>query len=224
MLESDQFPNAGTSLVLVHRVITRALHIAADSARQYSKENLPDQATWNGYVDFVRCLLIFLESHHTLEDELVFPIFKGTFPDAPYDEFNQQHERIARLLKDARNSLAGLERNPSDSRLFEQMRHLLLHIDSQWHPHIAQEELYFNPEAIAQLFSIQERIETARSFAAYAQQKNQPDYLMIPFTIYNLELADRKVLLAGMPDVVVQQLLPVVWKGKWEHMQPFLLN
>jgi hypothetical protein len=41
--------------------------------------------------------------------------------------------------------------------------------------------------------------------------------------LYNLPVEDRKVFSQGIPAEVLQNLVPVVWKEKWESMTPFLL-
>ncbi len=51
-----------------------------------------------------------------------------------------------------------------------------------------------------------------------------PDYLVVPFLLYNLSPEDRATMSAEMPPVVTQQLVPVVWKEKWQPMSPFLLG
>ena len=224
MSETDQIPNVGVTLITVHKIITRALHVSADSARGLGKYNQPERSIYKGFVDYTYCTLIFLDGHHLLEDELVFPYFRPRIRDAPYVELISQHQKIAQLITDARSTLAEIEPNVADLKLLERLRHLLLHIDALWHPHIAQEELHLNPETIARVLTPEERIDTARHFGEYAQQKNQPDFLLVPFTLFNLEISEREKMMAGFPPVITQQLLPVVWKGKWEHMQPYLLN
>ena len=44
------------------------------------------------------------------------------------------------------------------------------------------------------------------------------------FLLYNLPAPERKVFSAGMPDELLQTLVPVVWKEQWQAMAPFLLD
>lgn len=46
---------------------------------------------------------------------------------------------------------------------------------------------------------------------------------MVPFLLYNLPPEKRAAFAQMLPPVVTQQLVPVVWKEKWEPMKPFLL-
>jgi hypothetical protein len=51
-----------------------------------------------------------------------------------------------------------------------------------------------------------------------------PDYLVVPFVLYNLSPEQRAILAAEMPPIVTQQLVPIAWKAQWEPMSPFLLE
>jgi hypothetical protein len=58
----------------------------------------------------------------------------------------------------------------------------------------------------------------------HAQQHTVPDYLIVPFLLYNLP-PDKRTFFAGeMPPVVTEQLVPVAWKDKWAPMKPFLVT
>jgi hypothetical protein len=45
-----------------------------------------------------------------------------------------------------------------------------------------------------------------------------------PFLLYNLPTEERAIIAQAMPPIVTRQLVPVVWKEKWEPMSPFLLG
>jgi hypothetical protein len=47
---------------------------------------------------------------------------------------------------------------------------------------------------------------------------------VVPFLLYNLPPEERAIFSQGMPPVVTQELVPVVWKEKWSPMKPFLLD
>ena len=56
---------------------------------------------------------------------------------------------------------------------------------------------------------------------------NQPactSYLTLPFILYNLPVQQKSAMAEGMPAEVVEQLVPIVWREKWEPMKPFLLE
>ncbi len=51
-----------------------------------------------------------------------------------------------------------------------------------------------------------------------------PEYLVIPFVLYNLTGQDRTMIEQVMPPLVTQQLVPGAWKEKWAPMKPFLFD
>jgi hypothetical protein len=58
----------------------------------------------------------------------------------------------------------------------------------------------------------------------HSQEYSKPDFLVIPFLLYNLPLEDRIIFSQGMPPILTEQMVPVVWKDKWAPMKPFLLQ
>ena len=93
-----------------------------------------------------------------------------------------------------------------------------------WHPHIRKEEGHLSPEKADELLNVEEQIELGKKFAQHTQQHAGPDYLVVPFLLYNLPGEERAIFSQGMPPIVTQQLVPVVWKEQWEPMLPFLLD
>jgi hypothetical protein len=57
----------------------------------------------------------------------------------------------------------------------------------------------------------------------HSQKHSGPDYHVVPFLLFNLTPEERVTFEAEMPRIVMEQLLPVVWKEKWAPMMPFLL-
>ena len=74
------------------------------------------------------------------------------------------------------------------------------------------------------LLEIEEHIRLGKMFAEHNQEHSGPDYLVVPFLLYNLSAEDRAIMSQEMPPVVTQQLVPVAWKEKWAPMSPFLLS
>ena len=74
------------------------------------------------------------------------------------------------------------------------------------------------------MISVDEHIRLAQLFAKLSQEHAQPDYLVVPFILYNLAPEDRAIMAGSMPPVVTQELVPKAWKEKWAPMQPFLLE
>ena len=92
------------------------------------------------------------------------------------------------------------------------------------HPHIADEESVFSSERLGAVAALDEQLTVARLAAEHGMKHSGPDYLAVPFVLYNLSPEDRATMAEGMPPIVVQQLVPVAWKEKWEPMSPFLLG
>ena len=94
-----------------------------------------------------------------------------------------------------------------------------------WHPHIQTEEGHFGVEVGAELFSIEEHIEMGQAFAKHSQEHaTAPDYLMVPFMLFNLSAEERAIMAQAFPPIITQELVPVAWKEKWAPMAPFLLD
>lgn len=216
-------PDIGRSLVLVHQVITRGLQVSIENCATFASQSFPDSQTRQGFLDYVSSLLTFLEGHHLLEDELAFPAMRPRLPEAPYDLLMEQHQQIESLLELARQSLAQIAAE-ADGEDFEALAKHLTQIQSLWPRHIQMEEMHLNSQALLENFSPVELIEMAGKIGAFNQQHSQPPELVIPFTLYNLTPAERAHLAAGMPPVIIQELVPLVWKERWAPMQPFLFS
>ena len=90
--------------------------------------------------------------------------------------------------------------------------------------HIAIEEEHFTIARFASLMPPEEHSRLLGLFMQHMQQNTGPDYLIVPFLLYNSAPDNRAFFAGGMPPIVTQQLVPVVWKEKWAPMQPFLLT
>lgn len=93
-----------------------------------------------------------------------------------------------------------------------------------WHPHTKTEESYFSPVRVNALVGMEEQMRLNQLVAEHSQKHSGPDYLVAPFTLYNLSPHDRAIMSQGMPPIVTQQLVSIDWKEKWEPMLPFLLD
>jgi len=51
-----------------------------------------------------------------------------------------------------------------------------------------------------------------------------PDYLVMPFILYNLPKQDREALAGMLPPIITQKLVATDWKPKWESMKRYLLK
>lgn len=209
-------PNIGQDLKRIHRAVTRGLTVALENCRAFADRGFPDDTTREGFWKYCQGLEANAHGHHVTEDDLFFPYLRERLPDTDFDELMAEHGTMQGLLDEMRaareaGSLADLQ--PSLSKMAD-----------LWHPHIKKEETEFSPEIAAELMTVPEHIDLAQKAAAHSQQHAQPAPLAVPFLLYNLEGEDRAHFMAVMPPEVTQQLVPIVWKGEWAPMKPFLLD
>lgn len=67
-------------------------------------------------------------------------------------------------------------------------------------------------------------IRLQKELIEFFQEHTGPEYLVVPFVLYNLTTEDRAITAQGLPAIVTEQLVPIEWKDKWAPMQPFLLE
>jgi len=58
----------------------------------------------------------------------------------------------------------------------------------------------------------------------FSMKHMAPDYLVMPFILYNLSKQDREALAGMLPPIITQKLVPIDWKPKWESMKRYLLG
>lgn len=211
--------NIGTSLICIHRVITRGLSVSIENSQSFAQTGFPDPLTLSGFSDYVKAWLSVISAHHLVEDELAFPYFRDMIPDAPYDLISAEHQTMASILLEAKVAV-GTQPNIA----LKELEDAATRINKIWHPHIQREEHYFSVARLAELIEPEEHVRLNRLFMEFDQQHSGPDYLVVPFMLYNLSEEDRKVLADAMPPVLTQELVPIVWKDKWSQMKPFLLT
>jgi hemerythrin-like domain-containing protein len=217
-----QAPNIGSNLVRVHRAVTRAFDVAIDSGQQLAAQGWPDEGTREGYTNYVCSLISFLRGHHLGEDELIFPYFRDKLPDLPYDQLGREHHALEAILVRLEGILDAGAAGGASLALAELVGDLQAG-RGLWHPHIRVEEEHLAPEVLGRLLPVEEHVRLGRASAEHSQAHAGPDYLVVPFFLYNLGEEDRAALMRVMPPIVTEQLVPHVWKEKWASMKPFLL-
>jgi len=215
-------PNIAEDLRRIHMIITRALDVSVLNGARFLQEGFPRGPLGAGYRDYVTALLSFLSAHHLAEDEIAFPYFEERLPEAPFRRLEVEHQRIEELVGQAREELQGLEEKPE--RALVDLEAVLGHIRELWRPHIALEEEHFAVERLAEMLPAEEHARLAGVMAGHSMEHAGPDYLVLPFVLYNLPPEERAILSRAMPPMVTQQLVPVAWKEQWAPMQPFLLE
>jgi hemerythrin-like domain-containing protein len=222
-MSESKTPNIAQDLRLIHAVVTRSLQVAVDSSRSFVQKGYPDTSTREGFIAYVRSFVSVLHAHHQTEEEVAFPYFRDSFPDAPYDLLLVQHRFIASALDDVRGALEKAAAETQAGEPVNGLNQTLSRISGLWHPHIAIEEDHFTVEKAGALIGVEEHVKLGRMFMEHSQQHSGPDYLVVPFLLHNLPPGERAIFAASMPPVVTQELVPVLWKEKWAPMMPFLL-
>lgn len=215
-------PNVAQDLRRIHMIITRGLDVSIENAGRLAAEGASDQTLGEGYRDYVTALLSFLHAHHLAEDDIAFPYFRERLPEAPFDRLEEEHTHIEGLLNQAKEALEGLAAEPEQAlprleAVMGQMREL-------WQPHITLEEAHFEVQNLARMLPPEEHGRLAGMMARHSMEHSGPDYLVVPFALYNLPPDQRAIMARAMPPVVVQELVPVAWRERWAPMEPFLLE
>lgn len=215
-MEGDRQIRVGDARLLIHQSISRGLHMSGLYGRIFMESGLPGEKIGRGFVDYVRSLASVLHAHHLAEDELEFPLFRDLLPEAPYSQLAEEHRRIKPIVDEIRLKIEG---TPS----LERIDTLLTRMAGIWGSHIVIEEAYFSPEKIDAVMSADEQLRLLAQIGEANQEHSGPDYLVIPFTLFNLPQKDRASMSGLMPPAVTRHLIPVAWKEKWQPMSPFLL-
>ena len=217
-------PNVASDLLRIHSIITRGLNVVTEKSQQFAQAGFPDPSTREGFLCYARSFVSVLHAHHLTEEELVFPDMQKRLPDAPYDLLRTQHREITSALDEIRTTIEEVAADPSAAPPLTKLNQALKRMADLWHPHIAIEQDHFSVEKVAALIGPEEHIRLGRQFAEHGQKHAGPDYLVVPFLLYNLPPEERAMFAKSMPPIVTQHLVPVVWKEQWAPMLPFLLS
>lgn len=217
-------PNLGAELTRIHTVVTRSLDVAIDRCQVFAGLGWPDADAPEGLLNYVRCLESFLGAHHTAEDEVLFPNLGTRLPEAPFARLKAEHLQVEELLAYVGPAVDTVEAAVvwSDEAL-RSLAALLERLRELWRPHIQVEEAHFGAEVLGPLLPPEEHARLARLASEHSQKNSGPDYLVLPFLLYNLAPEERAFVERVMPPVVTQELVPVTWADRWASMKPFLL-
>jgi hemerythrin-like domain-containing protein len=213
----------GMSLITIHEAISRSLEVVKTSSPSLALNGGPDPATKVGFIKYVRTLVSVLNAHHMTEDDVAFPYFRDRIPGAPFDALSAQHQEIVPLMYEMQVAIDDLERGAPAAEALRRLDAAIARLVVIWYPHIGVEEHFFDPEVLTTKVSPEEDQIITRLATEHSQKNSGPDYLVVPFILYNLAGKRRNDLAAQFPPVVTQQLLPGPWKGEWAAMAPFLL-
>jgi len=221
-MSNQQESNIAISFYNIHNIITRGLRVSLESVQGVLQRGFQGEEGREGFFNFIRALTSVMNAHHLTEDEIVFPYFRDKLPEAPFDSLTYYHHVMVLILDEinlAVNKCSNKDQLETELRNIEND---LARLNEDWPFHIQPETDEFINKADA-LVPVEEQLRLVRLFAEHDLKNAIPLYLTIPFMLYNLPQEDRKVFSQGMPAEVIQNLVPVVWKEKWESMKPFLL-
>ena len=212
---TDMNPLVG-GLLNIHKIISRGLIVSIRKCDEYlGKQGIPPEEAV-GFSIYVTTLKWVTHSHHLSEDEIAFPYFKE-YLEAPYDRLRDDHNTMASILEELDQSLLEI---PSSG--VWKLREVLGEFEKSWAPHIRIEEENFTAERLGKVVGLKEQINLAKKFARHGSKNSGPGPHALPFMIYNLEGKDRESFIKPLPWIVKKVLVPIIWKGQWKPMSPFL--
>ncbi len=215
--------NLARDLLIIHRIATRAIQVGLDHSLRFVASGFPDDSTREGFFNFIRSLSIMLHSHHTGEDDITFPELRVRIPTAPVDTLCAEHQQMQTVLEQINHQLDRAAGGQSDQESLSSISAQMEQLREIWARHIPVEEEVLTVKRIREVFKEYEEVDMQRKLSEHGIKTSQPDYLLLPFMLYNLSPEDRMTWSRMLPPVVTQELVPVVWKDKWISMQPFLL-
>jgi hemerythrin-like domain-containing protein len=215
--------NIGTSLLAFHTCITRSIDVVAERSQSFAERGFSDAAIRAGFVDYVQSFASLTIAHHITEDDVAFPYFREKMPDAPFDALSVQHMEMHLLLEQIAAVAAELASGAPAQEPLARLARTAASLGRLWDPHRRTEESYLTPERCGAMIDPEENARVGAMFAEHTMKGASPDYLVVPFMIYNMAPPSRELVTREMPPVLVRELVPLVWKDKWAPMAPFLL-
>ncbi len=222
-MSASNTANIGKDMRRIHYVITRGLTVATEHSQSPAASGLADAALRGGFVSYVQTLVAVTTGHHLLEDELAFPSFRDGFPEAPYEMLQADHQQMVIHLDAIKAAIQKVADAGQTDESLSALNDSLKSLADIWLPHIRVEEEHFSIERAETRLSPEENAQLSRTFGEHSQKHIQPDYLVVPFLLYNVTPDEREGYVRAMPPVVTEQLVPFAWKEKWAPMLPFLL-
>jgi hemerythrin-like domain-containing protein len=204
-------------LLMIHKIISRGLSTSIRKCDEYpGQQSIPPHEV-AGFSMYVATLKWVTHAHHLGEEEIAFPYFKD-YIEAPYNSLKDDHYAIARVLDTLDQCLLEIS-----SGKVGRLREVLGEFEKLWVPHIRIEEDYFTAEKLQLVVGMKDQINLTEKFASHGSKNSGPGALALPFMFYNLEGKDREAFTTPFPWIVKKVLVPIIWKGQWKQMSPFLL-
>jgi hemerythrin-like domain-containing protein len=204
-------------LLRIHKIISRGLNVSIRKCDEYlGKQVIPPKEA-AGFSLYITTLKWVTHSHHLSEDEIAFPFFKD-YIEAPYNRLKDDHRAIANVLDTLDQSLLEISSGGAGK-----LREVLGEFEKLWVPHIRIEEENITAEKLRPVIGMKEQLILAEKLAKHGSKNSGPGPLALPFMFYNLEGTDREAFMMPFPWIVRKVLVPIIWKGQWKTMSPFLI-
>jgi hypothetical protein len=216
-------PSLAKDLIRIHKVITRGLEVGLRKGEEYLSTGFSIPEELAGYSSYIHCFEAVLGSHHTGEDLIAFPAFRKVLPLAPYSQLSVDHHGVELLLALLAPAIADLSGGKHEEGL-RVIVDTLSKISEVWYPHIQLEEENFAQEKLNAVLTFEEQKNIADASSKHSQEHSEPPYWVVPFVLFNLEQEERANMAAFFPPVIMNELIPIVWKDQWAPMKPFLLD
>lgn len=216
-------PSVARDIYFIHLVITRALNVAINYCQSSNTNTLPSFSVAPGFINYVQSFVTLLDSHHLVEDEVIFPYFQNKLEGVPFDLLNIQHQSMLPVLAETNLAINKLTTENDQKEILNLLEKCLLKMREIWEPHFQLEELYFNEENISKIIDDEEQIRLTKLFAEEGKKHISPDYLLIPFILYNLSPENRAVISQAFPPFVIEKVSSSDWRDKWQTMSAFFV-
>ena len=216
-------PSLAQDLIRIHMVITRSLEVGLQKGEEFLKTGFAIPEELLGYSSYIHCFEAVLGSHHKGEDLIAFPEFRKVLPQAPYDQLSIDHHSVEMLLATLPPAIAELSSNKPNKGL-QVIVDTLSQISKVWYPHIQLEEENFAQEKLDAVLTIEEQNNISVASSKFSQEHSNPPYWVIPFILFNLEPVERAKMAAFLPPVIMNELIPVIWRDQWAPMKPLFLE
>jgi hypothetical protein len=207
----------------IHSIITRGLKVSLAGTRSVLQDGFQGENARAGLFNYIRCLTSVLNAHHNMEDEIAFPYFRPKLPEVNFDSWTIWHQKLVRILEEINLAVEKCEKDYQPEIELGKLESNLARLKEMWPYHMGSETDDFINKADA-LVPVEEGIRLVRSFAESMLKLATPNSLTVPFMFYNLPGEYRRPFSLGMPEEMVQNLVPGIWKEKWASMSPYLLT
>ena len=223
-MSNENPPNIGEDYIRFHRVMTRGLAVSLENINEFLKMGALETSNREGFLKYVQSFSSILNGHHLVENEKIFPYFMDKLPEVPYERLISEHNIFKSGLHEINTELDNLWLGNDELKSLKLLKSGLGKIDQIWRPHIQIEDMQLYQLVGSLKIDSEEMIRLQKELIEFFQEHTGPEYLVVPFVLYNLTPEDRAITAQGLPEIVTKQLVPIEWKDKWVPMKPFLLE